>query len=331
MSFSFRPAPVLGALALAAGTAAVVLSVTDVTVGDDRARITATPQPGAVLRLGANGRFSPDAFATVRSARTTDRIGRLTPGTALPRCPSATVDLGTWCLDRTVRGTADLATASRRCVKAGGFLPTAAQLTGAASRVRLSGRLDDRGGGALLDPAGRRDLRELSATTITTTTGSRAAGAFEAPFPPTLQAVTVFDNRDAGGFAGAIPVAAPERFRCAFFERQGRAAAAPRVAATRVRVAARSTVRITARVPGAGALAAEASVRTGSRTVALGRTRTVVRRTRAGSATVVIRPSAAGRRALRAAGSSRITVELRFRTTRGVLATATTRARVSRP
>ena len=43
--------------------------------------------------------------------------------------------------------------------------------------------------------------------------------------PDTLQYVTVFDNGDHGGFAGAKPVSEPERFRCAFGRTQGQATA----------------------------------------------------------------------------------------------------------
>ena len=44
------------------------------------------------------------------------------------------------------------------------------------------------------------------------------------PQPETLQYVTVFDNRDKGGFAGAKPVGQAEAFRCAFDKRQGQQA-----------------------------------------------------------------------------------------------------------
>ena len=41
------------------------------------------------------------------------------------------------------------------------------------------------------------------------------------PSPETLQYVTVYDNRNRGGFAGAKPVGQPENFRCAFDKEQG--------------------------------------------------------------------------------------------------------------
>ena len=44
------------------------------------------------------------------------------------------------------------------------------------------------------------------------------------PAPETLQYVTVYDNGNKGGFAGAKPVAQPEQFRCAFEKAQGQQA-----------------------------------------------------------------------------------------------------------
>lgn len=82
----------------------------------------------------------------------------------------------------------------------------------------------------------------MSATLITSQAGSSAAGSEGVrdgakgdpkaaepdpipvpadPSPETLQYVTVFDNGDAGGFAGARPVGQPENFRCGFDKRQG--------------------------------------------------------------------------------------------------------------
>ena len=94
-----------------------------------------------------------------------------------------------------------------------------------------------------LDPTdGLRDRREMSATLVTTQAGSSAAGAIgvsegskgdpktgepdpatlpAVPAPETLQYVTVYDNRDKGGFAGSRPVSQPENFRCAYDKRQG--------------------------------------------------------------------------------------------------------------
>ena len=85
----------------------------------------------------------------------------------------------------------------------------------------------------------------MSASLITTQAGSSAAGsqgvsdgakgdpktgepdptpAPPSPSPESLQYVTVYDNGDKGGVAGARPVSQPENFRCAFDKRQGEAA-----------------------------------------------------------------------------------------------------------
>jgi hypothetical protein len=39
--------------------------------------------------------------------------------------------------------------------------------------------------------------------------------------PETLQYVTVYDNKNKGGFAGSKPVGQAENFRCAFNKAQG--------------------------------------------------------------------------------------------------------------
>ncbi|WP_026912717.1 hypothetical protein [Patulibacter minatonensis] len=218
-----RPSPalVLGALALVVAAVAATFATTGVGEARNAAvRASPTPKKGAVLRLGRDARFAASAVPTVERARTTLRLGRLRAQDVRLGCPSGTADLGTWCLDRGVRGTADFAGASRACVRLGGRLPTAGMLIGAAPKLRLSGRLDDRPSMAFIDPAGRRDLRELSSSLFTTTTGSAASGSATNPAPSTLQYATVFDNGNAGGFAGGVPSGSPERFRCAFLERQ---------------------------------------------------------------------------------------------------------------
>ena len=130
--------------------------------------------------------------------------------------------------------------ATQACVAMGGYLPTAAQLIGAANRVKLESTIHDSQLTATvqIDPTrGLKDQREMSATLVTTAAGSDAAGSegvsvgstgdprqgepnptpFPAnPQPETLQYVTVYDNGNAGGFAGSEPVSQPENFRCAF-------------------------------------------------------------------------------------------------------------------
>ena len=41
------------------------------------------------------------------------------------------------------------------------------------------------------------------------------------PLPESLQYVTVYDNNQAGGFAGSEPVSTAENFRCAFNKAPG--------------------------------------------------------------------------------------------------------------
>lgn len=161
-------------------------------------------------------------------------------------CPAGTVDLGTYCVSESLQTTAggaaeaDWFAASRACSSQGGRLPTADELIGAADRLRLASRLDDNPARALLETdAGRglRDLREMTSTLITTRSGSSAGGSLGTSeqaqgdpakgepdpvpepsdtAPSSLQYLTVVDNGDKGGFAGAVPVGEPSRFRCAF-------------------------------------------------------------------------------------------------------------------
>jgi hypothetical protein len=164
-----------------------------------------------------------------------------------PSCPRATVDLGTWCLMSAPysplpyeAGKTDYFFASQKCVSLGGYLPSAAQLIGAANKVPLESVITDSPASATVenDPTTAiKDQREMSGTLVTTAGGSDAAGSEgvsagatgtpgsgepnpvpqpAVPQPQTLQYVTVYDNFNHGGFAGSEPVAAPENFRCAF-------------------------------------------------------------------------------------------------------------------
>jgi hypothetical protein len=125
-------------------------------------------------------------------------------------------------------------------VTLGGWLPTAAQLIGAANRVKLESTINDSPLTATVDQdpsLGLQDQREMSATLVTVTAGSDAAGSEGVtpgstgnpntgqpnplpepanPQPETLQYVTVYSNHQAGGFAGSEPVSQPENFRCGF-------------------------------------------------------------------------------------------------------------------
>jgi hypothetical protein len=165
-------------------------------------------------------------------------------------CPiSNAIDLGTWCLESTTfrippseAGRNDYFYATQKCVKEGGWLPSAAQLIGAAPTVALKSTIDDNPGtsGASEFPeakVGIRDEREMSGDLFTTTAGSRAAGSEGVtpgskgvgnlgepdpvpvpaePDPETLDYVTIYDNHNFGGFAGGEPVGKPENFRCAY-------------------------------------------------------------------------------------------------------------------
>ncbi|HEY7961880.1 MAG TPA: hypothetical protein VID29_08165 [Solirubrobacteraceae bacterium] len=206
-------------------------------------RISAKPRPGALLLLGKDGKFPPSALPTVNNA---SRVGGMTVHD-LSACPPTTADLGTWCLEESPyplttqdAGQNNYFWASQACVERGGFLPSAAQLIGAAKRVKLESTIHDNQDTATvqLDPSvGLKDQREMSATLVTTAAGSDAAG-FEGvsqgslgnprtgepnpvplpavPQPATLQYVTVYSNGQKGGFAGSEPVAQPENFRCAY-------------------------------------------------------------------------------------------------------------------
>lgn len=316
----------LGGLALATATTAAVFAATGTSFGGAADAPVREPAPGRVVRLDHDAKLPADAIPTVAKARTAGRIGTTSAAGARLACPAGAVALGTWCVDRDVRGVGTVAAASQACVRAGGWLPSAAQLVGAAPRVRLSGRLDDRPSTALVDGAGGHDLRELSSTPFTTTTGSAAAGSTANPAPATLQVVTVYDNRDKGGFAGGSPVGAAGRFRCAFHKRQPGPDGRPRL--TDVALTARAGRRIRARVavPAGGRLEAAATVRAG------GRTRTVawgaVRPRRAGAATVLLRPVPGDGRRLRGGRTARVTVTLTLRLRTGIEGSARVRERL---
>jgi hypothetical protein len=166
------------------------------------------------------------------------------------QCPiSNAVDFGTWCLESTPHsipatdvGKNDYFYAAQTCAREGGWLPTAAQLIGAAPKAPLQSTIDDDPGtsGAEETPNANRgilDKREMSADLFTTTAGAEAAGsegvtagargntstgepdpvpAPANPNPETLDYVTVYDNHNQGGFAGGEPVGKPESFRCAY-------------------------------------------------------------------------------------------------------------------
>jgi hypothetical protein len=211
--------------------------------------VSAKPHAGGLLLLGKNRKFPAAAIPTVGNA---NRIGGKTATQLAGTCPPATVDLGSWCLDTAPYPVTNAQAwqnnyifASKACVAEGGWLPTAAQLLGAAALVKLESTIHDSQLTATvpLDPSrGLKDQREMTSTLVTTEAGSQAAG-FEGvsegstgnprqgqanptplaanPLPESLQYVTVYSNGTKGGFAGSEPVANPENFRCAFNKTPG--------------------------------------------------------------------------------------------------------------
>lgn len=209
----------------------------------DGHHVSTRPLAGGILVLGKNRKFPAAAIPTVANA---SAVGGMTVSD-LSSCPPTSADLGTWCLEDSPyplttqeAGKNNYFWATQACVERGGYLPTAAQLIGAAKRVKLESTIHDNPDTATIeqDPSvGLKDQREMSATLITTAAGSDAAG-FEGvsqgstgdprtgepnpvplsavPQPATLQYVTVYSNGGQGGFAGGEPVSQPENFRCAY-------------------------------------------------------------------------------------------------------------------
>jgi hypothetical protein len=243
------PAMVVALVALVFSTTGLADAARAVVSAVDGHPISATPHAGGLLLLGKNRKFPASAIPTVKNA---SRVGGKTAEELAGTCPPASVDLGTWCLDtapypltNAELGKNNYVWASKACEAEGGWLPTAAQLIGAADRVKLESTIHDSQLTATinLDPSrGLKDEREMSATLVTTEAGSAAAG-FEGvtegatgnprqgqanplplpanPLPESLQYVTVYDNGQKGGFAGSEPVANPENFRCAFNKAPG--------------------------------------------------------------------------------------------------------------
>lgn len=258
----------LARAALAIGVLALVASTTGIAGAAKKAVVRGTPKPAAsavvavrtpkpfkVLKLGRNAKFPSSAIPKVAAAKDADTVGGRDPETLVDGCAPTATDLGTWCLLSSPYplameeiGKNTYAFATQKCVEMGGYLPTAAQLIGAAARVKLSSTIDDSPLTAAIDldaTDGLKDRREMSGTLVTTQAGSSAAGSQgvsdgakgdpkqgepdptplpAVPAPDSLQYVTVYDNRDAGGFAGSRPVSQPEAFRCAFAKTQGQSA-----------------------------------------------------------------------------------------------------------
>jgi len=213
--------------------------------------LTTKPHAGAILVLGKNGKFPAAAIPTVKNAT---KVGGKTATELAGTCPPHTVDIGTWCLDTSPYpvtsaevGQNNYIWAAKACEAEGGWLPSAAELLGAAGRVLLESTIHDSPSTATvsLEPSlGILDKREMSSTLVTTEAGSVAAGSEGVsegatgnprqgqpnpvpqpanPTPQTLQYVTVYSNGTKGGFAGSEPVSQAENFRCAFAKSPQRA------------------------------------------------------------------------------------------------------------
>jgi hypothetical protein len=206
--------------------------------------VSTKPHAGGLLVLGKNGKFPASAIPTVKNA---SRVGGKSASELAGSCPPDTVDLGTWCLDaspypltKADAGKNNYVWASKACEAEGGWLPSAAELLGGAARVKLESTINDSPLTATIDQdpsRGLKDEREMTSTLVTTEAGSAAAGSEGVtegatgdprqgqanpvplaanPLPESLQYVTVYSNKQQGGFAGSEPVADPENFRCAF-------------------------------------------------------------------------------------------------------------------
>jgi hypothetical protein len=245
-----------GFAALIVALLALVLALTVPAIAQRGAPKPKKPAKKAQTVTLVKGKIPARYLPAVPRARRADVLGADgdTAEALRGSCSPDTVDLGTWCLSSALYpladdevGKNDYLFATQKCVDLGGWLPTAAQLVGAAPRVKLASTIDDSRLTATidLDPAdGLKDRREMSATLITTAAGASAAGSLGVtegskgdpktgepdpvtlpanPLPETLQYVTVYDNRDKGGFAGGRAVSQPESFRCAYAKVEGSA------------------------------------------------------------------------------------------------------------
>jgi hypothetical protein len=252
-----RPDPVprlLSAAALLVACAALVFSMGGLAASKGKPpAASGKPRPFGLLRLDKHGKFPAAAIPVVgmaKKAQSAQKLSGATRQKLTAECPiSGAVDLGTWCLESTTfripaneAGKNDYFYATQKCVEEGGWLPTAAQLIGAAPVAALKSTIDDDPGtsGSSEFPEaanGIKDEREMSSDLFTTGAGARAAGTEgvtagakgvgnlgEAdpvpmpaePSPETLDYVTVYDNHNLGGFAGGAPVGKAENFRCAY-------------------------------------------------------------------------------------------------------------------
>jgi hypothetical protein len=234
--------------ALVVSCVALIASTTGLANAAKKAILpSAKPKANGLLLLNKKKQFPASVIPTVKRAKVANGLSDDAAAALAPSCAPEAVDLGTWCLlaspyplTNEEIGKNSYFWASQKCVELGGYLPTAGQLIGAAARVKLASTIDDSQLTASIDidaTDGLQDRREMSSTLVTTAAGSTASGSMGVtdgstgdpkqgqpnptplpanPSPQTLQYVTVYDNKDQGGFAGSKPVSQPENFRCAF-------------------------------------------------------------------------------------------------------------------
>jgi hypothetical protein len=261
-----RPDPVprlLSAAALLVAVTALVFSMSGLSAGQGKektkpvdpgkgktAATTPKTKTAKVVTLNSKGKIPAKYLPTVPAAKNAQKLSGSAKSVFTASCPiSGAIDLGSWCLEGSTfkvppneAGQNDYVYAAQKCVKEGGWLPSAAQLIGAAPEAALKSTADDDPGtsGASEFPEaalGIKDEREMTSDLFTTAPGVRAAGSEGVsagakgvgnigepnpipvpaePLPETLAYVTVFDNHNMGGFAGGSPVGKPENFRCAY-------------------------------------------------------------------------------------------------------------------
>ena len=101
--------------------------------------------------LDKHGKIPARYLPPVKFAKQSKRLGNATKKDLSVDCPIPdAVDLGTWCMQAGLypvppkdTGKNDYIYAAQKCVKEGGWLPSAAQLIGAAPKVKLASKIDD--------------------------------------------------------------------------------------------------------------------------------------------------------------------------------------------
>ncbi len=248
-----RPDPVprlLSGAALLVAIAALIFSMSGLSAGQGKGAHPSKKQVAGVVHLNSKGKIPARLIPTVAAAKSSQTLAGASRGKLTVSCPvSDGIDLGSWCLEgstfkvpQSEVGENDYVYAAQKCVKEGGWLPSAAQLIGAAPEAALKSTINDDPGtsGVSETPeasGGIKDEREMTSDLFTTAAGLRAAGSEGVtagskgtgnvgepnpvpmpaePMPETLAYVTVFDNHNLGGFAGGESVNKPENFRCAY-------------------------------------------------------------------------------------------------------------------